>query len=242
LSRVPQGSSKEGDSVHNGLDVNDKNTLYLKITTDEKFHFFSLYTPLTKLEKNIFKLCVWYVKKFPNACPRQETIAKKLGCSRKHVNRTFSKFKKFGWITLSSRGKKRSKTMGVTAHIQQMDLVKQEWFRRVEVTSKVTHSYSNNKNITSGDGEKFKPKILASHARGKKFGFSKSGCIKLSLFSDSTIEEARRIMFNHGKSGWMPDGTCESYYFGIAVKIARRKGEYLDWASFYYTIEKLGVV
>src|SRR5580765_6258744 len=97
----------------NKTQTSKKSSLTLTITEDQNFEFFAEYDKLGNLQKDIWRAAVWWCKRFPCACPRQSKIADKVGCRREHVNRAFSKFKKLGWLHLTSRGFKRTKIMGI---------------------------------------------------------------------------------------------------------------------------------
>lgn len=219
--------------------------LSLQIAQDANYEFFLHYDKLGKIQKKIWQLAVWYSKRYPLAFPKQEKIANRLDCSRKHVNRTFSLFQRLGWMTLISRGPRQTKGLCICDHLLQVDVVKREYFKRVEVTSKVTHSYSRGSYLTSKPGEKvtrpfekLEPSLL-----GQKAGFSNDGCLKMALYPESLQHEAGRICHNLAKNGWRPDVSEERYYLGTLHEIAKKYGHKPKWSLFYQKkreYEKLG--
>lgn len=211
------------------------NEISITHTTDESTEFFSQYELLGDLQKEIWKVIKWFVQKFPNAFPSQETIAAKVGCSRKHVNRTFAKFMELGWLHLISRGPRRTKTSLIPHHLTQLNLVKRDWFKRTEVTPKVTHSYPSNRILTSkGNGENFKRKntTLDPSLLGRQLKMTNDGALKLALLPDAIQHEALRIAKQLGSQGWHPEKP-EKYFLGIAFNLAKNQGLKIDWISYY---------
>ena len=213
--------------------------LSLKINQDEHFSFFEKYDLLTSLQKKIWSMTVWWVKRFPVAAPSQAKIALKCGCRREHVNRTFALFKEWGWLALNSRGARRTKVLSIPTHLLMMDVSKREYFKRVEITSERTHSYSKNRDITGRrTGE-----ILTPHKFLENYnlrGMSPENLYKLSLVPEFIIHEARRKAIEIGKHGWRPKDP-QSYVVGIALNMAKNAGLRIDWRSYYKTMERIGV-
>src|SRR5579885_3668138 len=210
------GSLMEGEPM---------NEICFKCTTDLLDEFFSKYDFLGDVQKQIWKRICWFVKKFPNAFPGQETLAKKIGCSRKHINRTLAKFAEFGWVSLSSRGARKTKTLHISPVFVQIDLVNRKWFKRTEVTSEVTHSNISNRIFTGkAKGEIFKRKntTLDPSPLGRELKMSDDGALKLSLLPDAIQHEALRIAKQLGSQGWQPEKP-EQYFLGIGFKIARER-------------------
>lgn len=202
-------------------------SLYLKIDQDAATNFFTLYDPLGPLEKKIWNAAVWWVKKFPCAHPKQIKIADHVGCSRKHVNRALAKFKKYGWLYLTSRGAKRTKIIGIPAHLVCLDVVNREYFKRIEVTSKVTHSSSRFPNSTSR-----KTGGLDVPLDVQKMKISFENKLKLSMVSEKVRQDAlESAKLDHGKGKILAN--IENYVAGTAIKMAQKRGERLNWPEFY---------
>lgn len=208
-------------------------TLTLQIHRDEAYSFLMEYDKLGKDQKEIFKITRWWCNRFPCAAPSQKKIAEKIGCSRKHVNRTFAKFKQLGWLYLTSRGLRRTKILGMPLHLCQMDVAKREYFKRVEVTSKVTYSYSRYRNITGMSGKVVR-KNLEIPKLAQKLGYSKDSSLKLALVPECVLQETLYQCKKLGKKGFRPNNE-ESYFVGMALKMAKKKGHKLDWRSYYAT-------
>lgn len=206
-------------------------SLYLKIDQDASANFFTLYDPLGRLEKKIWDAARWWVKKFPCAHPKQIKIADHIGCSRKHVNRAFSKFKSYGWLYLTSRGARRTKILGIPTHLIAMDLVNREYFKRIEVTSKVTHSSSRFPNTTSRTC-RLKKEPLVIPKLAQKLGYSEDSGKKLALVPEYILQETLYQCQKMGKRGFKPDKE-ERYFVETALKMAQDKGHKLEWRRFY---------
>lgn len=200
-------------------------TLYLKIDQDAAANFYTLYDPLGRIEKKIWDAARWWVKKFPSAHPKQIKIADHTGCSRKHVNRAFAKFKSYGWLYLTSRGARRTKIIGIPTHLIAMDLVKREYFKRIEVTSKVTHSSSRFPNSTSRAGLPQIPEYL------KRLSIPLNAKIKLSLVPEYIFYETKYKCEKKSRSGWKPDDEIK-YFVGMAMKMAENKGHKINWRTY----------
>lgn len=213
-------------------------TIVLQISQDEKANFFSLYDQLGPCQKKIWRRMVWYARRYPSAYPTQAKISKGIPCSRKHVNQTISLFKRYGWVNLISRGRGRAKAIFIPHHLMMIDVYKREYLKKLEVTSKVTHSSYIDMKLTSqraGEIRKGSFKKLDPDPFGIKCGFSINGCLKMSLVSEATREEAKEVARKLGRQGWKPDNQ-ETYFLGILFKIAKKKGERIDWPNYYQTI------
>lgn len=212
----------------------------LEIHQDEKFNFFANYDKLSKIQKEIWKLAVWWVKRYPNAHPNQSTIAKKAKCRREHVNRTFALFKEWGWLGLGYRGRRLSKTLTIPKVLVQIDLVNREWFARIEITSKRTYSYFKYRDLTSrraGEKRMCSLEEIQPSPLGQKFGYSDEGCLKLGLLPDFLQQEALRKSRDIGTSGWRPDNQ-ERYFLGIAFQLAKDAGFKVNWPAYYQTLKR----
>lgn len=212
-------------------------TLSLEINQDDLYEFFQLYRPLTDLQKKIWQLLIWWCKKYPCANPKQTTIAKKAGCSRKHVNKTLKIFQGYGWLALFSRGNRQPKILNIPDNLLQIDLFKNKYFKRVEVTAEVTHSYSSGEYFTSKAGEiaKQPKKEIEIPREAIEMNFSKTNSLKLGLVSPSALQQALEKCKEMGKDGWRPEKPQE-YIVGIALNIAKSRNEKLDWPSYYQQI------
>lgn len=205
-------------------------SLYLKIQENEATEFFAKYDLLGHLEKKIWKVIQWFVKKFPSAQPRQSVIAEKVGCSRKHVNKTLQKFILYGWISLISRGSRHAKIIGMPHSLMMMDVVDRKYFKKVEVTAEVTHSYSSKREPTSK--EKAGCLQIANHLLGLKISYDHK--LKLSLVSEHIYHEALySAQLKHSKGEKI--GDINGYVVGTAIRMAQRKNIKIDWNSYYRT-------
>lgn len=205
--------------------------LQLDISQDEKYFFFSEYDKLGSLEKKIWSAALWWVKRFPCAHPRQSKIAEKVGCRREHVNRTFAKFKNLGWLYLTSRGARKTKILGIPPHLISIDVVKREYFKRIEITSKRTHSYSIYKKNTSMAGE-IKKNTLIIPKLAQKLGYSEESCKKLALLPEYILEETLYQCKKRCKFGFQPVSE-ERYFVGTAFRMAKEKKIHINWREYY---------
>lgn len=215
-------------------------TLTLEIHQDELFLFFELYDKLTELQKKIWRLAVWWTKRFPNAHPNQSTIAGKAGCSREHVNRTLSLFKKWGWLSLIWRGKCRPKTLAIPYSLQMIDVVNREYFKRVEITSKITHSYSSNIKRTSREKPTGPTHMGSKNVKGGiiqippdigKLDISFKNKLKLSLVDESIYYDTYEVCKKMSRNG-KKIGNPESYFVGTAIQMAYDRKVWVDWAAY----------
>lgn len=217
----------------------------LKVTTDLHWDFYLEYDQLGFLQKKIWDVSVWWVRKFPNAFPSQERIAQEVGCSRKHVNKTFAKFQKLGWMNLSSRGIKHSKIIGIPNHLLAIDVIDRKAFRKVEVTTQVTHSKSYvNKNTSLETGASFRDrkqrtgppeKRLEIPGYVQKTKLSLKHKLKLSLVPQNIYEQAlESTKYQHaqGNLGDNPE-RIERYMVGTAIKMAKDRHMKIDWPLYY---------
>lgn len=205
--------------------------LSLEITQEEKYNFFASYDKLGRKEQEIWRLAVWWVKRYPCAHPRQSKIAKKAKCSREHVNRAFAKFQKMGWLYLISRGLKRSKILGIPTSLLMIDIANRQYFKRIEITTHITHSYSRRLPLTGRqNGEILTPPICI-----QKFGFELKDSLKMSLVPDFLLQEALKVAKDMGKQGWRPKNPG-AYLAGIAINMAKERGHKLNWRSYYKTL------
>lgn len=212
-------------------------SIILEVSQDASYNFFSLYHTLGKLQKKIWQIACWFCKKNPVSFPLQNTIARLVKCSRKHVNRTLSLFQLHGWISLKSRGAKHSKVLTIPPHLLMLDLSNGKYFRRMEVTSRVTHISSmneENKNTGFSHARSYKsthpPAQIPHHLRGLKI--SPKNLRKLSLFSESIYFQALEICKNKAKKGWKPKNE-EDYFVGTVFNVAKKCGFKPDWKHYY---------
>jgi hypothetical protein len=210
--------------------------IILEVHQDEAFNFFAEYDKLGNLQKDIWRAAVWWCKRFPCACPRQEKIAAKVGCRREHVNRAFSKFKKLGWLHLTSRGARRTKIIGIPTHLLALDLLNRQYFARIERTSKRTHSYSRLPKQTSGKtGDSFQEIHIPDYLQRTKFSLEDK--LKLSMVPENFYRSARESTDYQLKRGMKitdPYGYC----VGAALRMAEKAGVFLDWKRYYRTLRK----
>lgn len=202
----------------------------LKITQSEIWDFYAYYDLLTPIQKNIWKCLVWWKERFPTSFPTQSTIAKKCRCGRKHVNRTIAHFKRLGWISLTSRGGRRSKIISIPQGLLSIDLSNRQYFRSIKVTTEGTSIYINRRRNSIG----------ASPSNGRidipiflrKLSISLDSKLKLSLFSEGIFEEARHQCQKIAKTGFKPDNE-EHYFVGVASQIAKKRGIKINWLLYY---------
>lgn len=225
----------------------------LTIKTDYHWDFYLEFDKLGDLQKQIWMATCWWVKRFPAAFPKQQRIADEVGCSRKHVNNTFKKFKDLGWLYLLSRGSRRTKVLGVPCHLVTMDPYHRKGLRSVEVTSEVTHSISNIKERTSKRAgvfsEKFGQKIgppdpkleIPDYIQKTKLSLKKK--LKLSLLPQNIYHnalETTKRMHLKGFIGNEPD-RFERYMIGTAFKMAKKARIPINWGSYYDEVQRLGI-
>jgi hypothetical protein len=67
-------------------------------------HAHIYFRSLAPVEREIFNKVVRYANKYKIIYPRQTTIARQVGCSREHVNRTISKFERDGLLEKNKIG------------------------------------------------------------------------------------------------------------------------------------------
>jgi len=197
----------------------------LTIHQDEKYNFFQAYDQMTPLRKKIWKLTLWWCKRFPCANPRQATLGKKLGCSRSAVNEAFCEFKILGWVHLISRGAHRPKVIVISHHILQIDLIKREYFKRIEATATATHSYSSYRDTSRRPGLIEIPQYL------KKLDIPLEAKLKLSLVPEYIYQETFYQCKKKSKTGWKPDDPIR-YFVGTAMRMAENSGLRIDWGKY----------
>lgn len=207
-------------------------SLYLKIDADENAEFFTRYDMLSPLRQKIWNKICQLCRRWLVAKPSQSKIAEWCGCSRSAVSEAFKLFKEWGWLTLLSRGFKKSKTILISPSKTQLDVIKREYFKRVEATYGATHTYSIYKNITG----RRKGEILQPPKCVEKFGFELKDSLKMALVPEVTLQEALRKAKDLGKQGWRPDKDGP-YLAGIAVNMAKNNGIALDWPSYYRSLK-----
>lgn len=207
------------------------NQLSLDINEDDAYNFFCAYDKLSPLRKEIWKLTVWWVKRFPVAKPSQLTIAEKANCSRSAVSEAFKIFKESGWLYLISRGFKRSKILGIPIHLQQMDLVNRQYFKRVEATYRATHSYSSYKRHTGVTSTLKKESEIPFYL--KKLGISNEQKHKLSVFPEFIFHEAFHICKRKANRGFIPERDEFQYFIGVAKKLSENHKVVPQWHKYY---------
>lgn len=219
--------------------------LHIELNQDELWNFFALYDQLGQLQQKIWQRIVWYCTRYPNAHPTQEKIAKGIPCSRKHVNRTLALFQQHGWLHLSSRGPRRAKCLIVLHQFLVIDVSRRQYSRKVEVTSKVTHSDSieiRTSRVTgtinfSKKGERQVKLDIPLWLEKKPF--SHENKLKLSLCSHEAYSQAYSETGDRLNCGWKI-GNMEDYLVESTIKIAQKRGEKLNWRSFYIAKEEYG--
>lgn len=208
----------------------------LEVEQDAAFNFFSEYDKLGNMQKDIWRAAVWWCKRFPSAHPKQARIAEKVGCRREHVNRAFSKFKKFGWMYLTSRGARRTKVIGIPIHLLSLDLIKRQYFAKIERTSERTHSYSRLPKHTSKEtGDSFHELQIPDYLQKTKFSIEQR--LKLSMIPENFYRNGIESVNYHLKNG-VKIGDPAAYVVGAALNMAQKSGIKLDWKRYYKTINK----
>lgn len=202
-------------------------SLYLKIDQDENFEFFEKYEPLSPLRKKIWKTIVGCARKWIVACPSQSKIAKWCECSRSAVSEAFKLFKEWSWLTLISRGFKKSKTLLISTSKKQIDIDKRNYFKRVEATYRATHIYPSNKKLTGRPTGEIE---IPHYLRKKEIPLEAK--LKLSLISERTYIDCWESLKKKAKTGWKPDDELK-YFTGTAIQMAIDRGEKLDWRKYY---------
>lgn len=221
------------------------------IKSDHHWDFYVEYDRLGELQKQIWMTACWWVKRFPLAFPKQQKIADEVGCSRKHVNNTFKKFKELGWLCLHSRGARRTKVLGIPTHLLMIDPYDRQAFRSIEVTSQVAHSFSNVKKNTSRlsgvFSERFGQRIglpkqsllIPDYIQKTKLSLKKK--LKLSLLPQNIYQnalESTKRKHALGHIGNDPE-RIERYMIGTAFKMAKKASIPLNWGLYYESVAEL---
>lgn len=121
-----------------------------------------------------------------------------------------------------------SKTLSISKILQQIDVVKREYFARVEITSKRTHSYSSYKKKTSRAGEIEIPHYL------DRLSIPIEAKRKLALIPEYIFYETKYQCEKKSKSGWKPDDPVK-YFVGTAMRMAENKGHIINWRKYMQT-------
>lgn len=206
--------------------------LYLKVTTNEAWDFYALYDTLTNIQKRIWVCLVNWCKNYPNAFPSQSTIAKKCKCGRQHVNRTIAKFKGWGWLSLNSRGIRRTKSISISTRFIQIDIVNRQYFRKIEATTAVTHNYYNYKKETSKAGE------LVVSSLVDKLNMSYEHKLKMSLLPEDIVRDAIHVCQKKSSDGFKFTNPCK-YLLDTGFRMAKQQGIYIPWRKFYSTNSRI---
>lgn len=205
----------------------------ISIQNDDLTVFFRHYDRLGDVQKNIWNRIVWYCKRYPNAHPTQRKIAFSIGCSVKHVNKSFKKFMELGWLVLFSRGPRRAKELMIPDHLFMIDVVNRKWFRKVEVISGVIHSKPLENPTSSGltsNKNLHEPPPLNRHGFLDSMGFTDEQILKLGALPSNVVREAFQ-RFKKSKSNVLT--TNHKFLVGIAFHIARERGDEVNWRGFY---------
>lgn len=205
-------------------------SLYLKIDQDEAANFFEKYDTLSPLRKKIWQKTVALTRRWLVAQPSQSKIAAWCGCHRSTVSEAFRLFKKWGWLTLLSRGFKKSKTLLISTSKKQIDLYNRQYFKRVEATYRATHTYSTYKKRTSRETGTLD---IAFYLRN--LNISLDAKLKLSMVPEVIYRDALESAKSDAKKGKKFDNK-ERYLVGVAIKMAQKRGYPLNWGAYYRTI------
>ncbi len=205
----------------------------LTITTNFEWDFYEIFDGIGEKQQKIYRFLDRFCKQYPNVFPSQTTIAKQCKCSRKHVNRTLALFKKFGWLSLKSRGVRRSKTITFSKSNISLDLHNRQYFRRLEVTTRGTYIYSKDLKSTSRRTGGASPPLQIPFYL-QKLNISLDSKLKLSMVSEHVYQETYHALKKRAKNGFSPQND-EKYFVGAAIKMAQNKGEKLPWKRYYAT-------
>lgn len=221
-----------------------ENRYSLEITESFLFEFYKHYDKLGTKQKKIFQFVQWYCRRFPAAFPRQETIAERVGCTRKHVNRTLQVFQNLGWLYLCSRGCKRSKILCLVDSLVVLQISKRQYFRKTEVTTQVTHSSSKAKHKASGGLsflgiERSENETLTIPDFLQKAKLSLDQKLKLSMLPESYYRRAIETTDYKMKSGKLPKDRerLNSYMVGAAIGMAKKDNYQIPWRKYYQSLK-----
>ena len=217
-------------------------SLVLHIDTDENYDFFVLYDLLSALRKLIWNKLAKLTREWTNVMPSQSKLALWCGCSRSAVSEALQLFKSYGWIHLESRGWKRPKKILISHSKQQVDVKNRNYFKNVRTTTsssakathKATHTLYTEKKKTS----KKEPCLIAIRHFLKKKEIPLEVQLKLSMVSEYAYQETLFQCDKRAKKGFKPDDEFR-YFAQVAIKIAIKNGEKLDWPSYFYTLDIL---
>lgn len=205
--------------------------LVLQIETSETYDFFVLYDNLSPLRQKIWNKIVQCCRDWTICVPAQATLAGWCGCSRSAVSEAFKIFKDYGWMSLQSRGWKRSKKIFIPHSKQQIDVIGRNYFKKIEATYRATYISSTYKKRTSKDGlSASKPLDIPIWLMNLKI--SQEAKLKLSLLPESIFQETHHQCKRKAKLGFKPENE-ENYFVGTAFKIAEKKGVTINWRSYY---------
>lgn len=211
---------------------------FQKITKNQLWDFFAKYDKLSPIQKKIWGRARWYCLKYPNARPTQTKIANGIPCSRCWVNRTLALFQSYGWMTLISNGARRAKTIAIQDFLLSVDLAKREYFRRIELTAGLTHSYSSKlKNTSKGSAGSFcakrepPPIKIAPHLEKLK-NLPLDAKLKLSLLPEAYLQRALETAKYWHSNGKKFDDEVK-YVVGTALKMAQKDKFPINWRSYY---------
>jgi hypothetical protein len=142
-------------------------------------------------------------------------------------------------MALESRGKRRSKILHLVNSIAQIDLVDRQYFKRVEITSQITHSYHSRRVFTSKTSHlaKQQKEPIKIPPLAIKMNFSSTNALKLGLVSECVVQETLYQCKKKGQAGFRPQNE-ESYFVGMAINIAKKRGEKLDWQAYYQQVRQ----
>jgi hypothetical protein len=207
--------------------------------------FLKAFFSLSKHQRTILKRLVWYYNKYPDAHPTQAKIAERIPCSRKHVNRTIALFKRWGWISLESRGPRHAKRLFIPQFLASMDLDNIKPLINLKVTSEVTHSLvslnvASKPKPTGNIYQKFRkkeaiePLVIEDWVKRKAFGLSLEQQMKLSLVKEWAFDNAyAKAKFMYSQGVRFKDENA--YVVGTAIKMQQEKTGRLPWNRFYQT-------
>lgn len=208
--------------------------LTLQIDADEKYEFFVLYDQLSPLRKKIWNKIADRCRAWTDMKASQSKIAEWCECSRSAISEALRLFQNYGWINLQSRGWKKSKRVHMPHTKQQIDVNNRNYFKEVRATYKATHTIPTYRKNTG----KKDTGLIDICQRFKKKEIPIEVQLKLSMVSEYARQEAFYQCQKKAKKGFKPDDEAR-YIAQVAIKIAVKNGEKLDWPSYFYTRDVL---
>lgn len=198
---------------------------------------------LSSLQMHLWRLinnfCILYHKNGKKAAPSQSWLAKQVGVTRKHVNRTLALFKKWRWLRLKFDGFKRPKILVVIANFKEYLQVTLNPSKRGEPTAvlKEEKKLSHQCLPISRTPSSFHLEIPSCL---DNLPFTLEEKLKLSLLHPHIYREANRIIQQKIDKGHKIRNR-EQYFIGTCFQLTKRQGLYINWKLFYKEKKRLGI-